>query len=216
VAIKKWNTVIYTPPQWEKNIRDFLSNLEVFMNNDQQDIDPLIKLWVIHYQFESIHPFSDGNWRTWRILMILYLILTKKLEYPVLFLSEFINTTRSTYYTLLNKTNQSNDYTWFILYILEAIIKQSNVSATKIIEIQNLMKEVQQKLASENLDYHKITTTLFSYPFISVSNLWEKIGVSRQTMTRYIPKLENTWLISTSKVWRSTLIYIPRFITILS
>jgi len=113
------------------------------MNNTEDDIDALIKVSVIHYQFESIHPFSDGNGRTGRILMMLYLMLTKKLELPVLFLSEYINSTRSSYYALLNQTNRTNDYTQFILYILEGITQQSIVSQAKVIAIKELMEQVE-------------------------------------------------------------------------
>ncbi len=118
VVIKKWESIVYTPPESEHIIKPMMSNLEKFMNEHEDDIDPLIKVAVIHYQFESIHPFSDGNGRSWRILMMLYLMLTKKLEFPVLFLSEYINRTRSAYYDLLNQTNRTDDYTHFILYIL--------------------------------------------------------------------------------------------------
>lgn len=217
VVIKKGNEVIYTPPEWEHIILNLLSNLERFVNNHNDDIDPLIKISVIHYQFESIHPFSDGNGRTGRILMMLYLILTKKLEYPVLFLSEYINKTRPTYYNLLNSTNKSDDYTDFILYILTAITQQAIDAQEKIMNIKNLMEKVETTLAIQtSLDYHKITKILFSYPYISVSDLWLKLNVARQTMTRYIPQLEKTWVIKIVKIGRNSLIYIPEFIQLLS
>ncbi len=217
VVIKKGNEVVYTPPEGEHTILNLLSNLEKFVNNHNDDIDPLIKISVIHYQFESIHPFSDGNGRTGRILMMLYLILTKKLEYPVLFLSEYINKTRPTYYSLLNSTNRSDDYTDFILYILTAITQQAIASQEKIMNIKNLMEQVETTLATQtSLDYHKITKILFSYPYISVSDLGLKLNVARQTMTRYIPQLEKTWVIKIVKIGRNSLIYIPEFIQLLS
>jgi Fic family protein len=98
---------VYTPPEGKENIEKLLLNLEKFLNNFDDDIDPLIKMPVIHYQFESIHPFYDGNGRTGRIINILYLILAKKLDFPVLFLSEYINSSKNTYYDLLNKTHQT-------------------------------------------------------------------------------------------------------------
>jgi len=145
--------------------------LEKFVHANDE-IDPLIKIAVIHYQFESIHPFSDGNGRTGRILMMLYLMFTKKLDYPVLFLSEYINKTRSVYYKLLNQTNQSNDYTDFILYILNAIAEQAMISQNKIVKIKELMEHTEHELARRtSLDYHKITRLFFSFPFITVSQL---------------------------------------------
>ncbi len=89
------------------------------MNQNEDDTNPLIKMPVIHYQFESIHPFYDGNGRTGRILNILYLVLTKKLSYPILFLSEYINSTRKKYYEYLNKCHETTDYTDIIIYLLE-------------------------------------------------------------------------------------------------
>ena len=89
------------------------------MNEAKDDIDPLIKMPVIHYQFESIHPFYDGNGRTGRILNVLYLIMSGKLDYPVLFLSEYINKHRKEYYRLFTKTRDTGDYSDFIIYMLE-------------------------------------------------------------------------------------------------
>jgi len=217
VAIKKGDIIIYTPPDWEHLLKKLLTNLEQFINNHGDDIDPLIKISVIHYQFESIHPFSDGNWRTGRLLMMLYLILTDKLEYPVLFLSEYINRTRPEYYELLNRTNQTDDYTNFIIYILKGIIEQSTIAQNKIMKIKSLMQRVEKALSKYSaLDYHKITTILFSYPYIRMSKLEEKLGVSRQTITRYIPKFRQTGLIETIKIGRNSLVYIPEFTDLLS
>ena len=217
VCIKKWEKIVYTPPEGENLINDLLSNLEKFINNHQDDIDPLIKVAVLHYQFESIHPFSDWNWRTWRILMILYLILTKKLEYPVLFLSEYINNTRTQYYKLLNQTNKTDNYKDFILYILEAIRFQAIISQNKISSIKNLMDETQSKIINIwNLDYHKIVRILFSYPYITISDFGKLLGISRQTTTRYISKLQAWNVINILKIWRTSLVYIPEFIKILS
>jgi Fic family protein len=99
-------------------------------------------------------------------------MLTKKLDYPVLFLSEYINKTRIEYYRLLNHTNQSNDYTEFILYILNAITEQAKVAQEKIVKIKKLMENTEAKIEKyTNLDYHKITRILFSSPFITVSQL---------------------------------------------
>ena len=215
-AITKNNEIIYTPPEWESNIRDFLSNLEVFIH-DADDIDPLIKVAVLHFQFESIHPFYDGNGRTGRILMLLYLLLTKKLEYPILFLSEYINKTRTDYYTLLNKTNQTNDYTDFVLYILKWIEEQSLITQEKIEKICQLMDTIQSTIQGHSsLDYHKITQLLFSYPFMSVSKFQDKMAVTKPTVSKYISILEKQNIIQKVKIGRKVLIFIPQFIDLLS
>lgn len=217
IANDKTGEVIYTPPEGEQRIKDFLSNLEKFINNMQDDIDPLIKLWAMHYQFEAVHPFYDGNWRTGRMLMILYLILSEKLEYPVLFISEYINKTRSLYYQLLNQTSKTWDYKPFILYILEAISEQALVTEQKIIKIKDMMSSIEMKMKwQSNLDYHQISIVLFSHPYITISWLAEKLNVVRQTINRYVKQLEKLGIIKTEKVGKNKLIYIPEFIQLLS
>lgn len=208
---------IYTPPQWLEVIRNLLSNLETFIHKQDDDIDPLIKVAVIHFQFESIHPFYDGNGRAGRILMMLYLLLTDKLEHPILFLSEYINQTRSEYYRLLNHTNHTNDYTDFILYILQGIEQQSLITQNKIVQIQRLMEKTQSQIQdNSSLDYHKITKLFFSYPFLSVSKFREKMEVSKPTISKYITILESLNIISSIKIGRKVLLYMPNFIELLS
>ena len=102
--------VIYTPPQQESEIRDLLKNLEDYINNFDDGIDPLIKMALIHYQFESIHPFYDGNGRTGRILNDLYLVLNKLIDSPILYLSNYINKNKSDYYKLFNEFRENNNY----------------------------------------------------------------------------------------------------------
>lgn len=217
VAIRKRDTVVYTPPQWEELLKSLLSNLEVFINNTDDDIDPLIKVSVIHYQFESIHPFKDWNGRIWRILMILYLLLTEALEYPVLFLSQYINTTRPTYYRLLNQTNRTNDYTDFILYILEWIRQQSLNTQEKIIAIKRLMEDTSNTIQNNSsYGYHKIVKMLFSYPYMSMKSFEQRLEVSKPTATKYVKFLEKKQIVRKIKVWRNVLIYIPKFIDLLS
>ncbi len=214
-----WNgywEVLYTPPEWKENIDALLKNLEDFINDFDDDIDALIKMPVIHYQFESIHPFYDGNGRTWRILNVLYLVLAKKLDFPVLFLSEYINKTRSQYYTLLNKTTQTWDYKDFILYLLEAVIEQSKTTWNKILKINTLRTNIENRISNLQLDYAKIAKILFSYPFSNISDFSEKMWFSRQATTHIISKLEANSIINSVKIWRNKLIFIPEFIQLLS
>lgn len=164
------------------------------------DIDPLIKMPVIHYQFESIHPFYDGNGRTGRILNVLYLIASGKLEYPILFLSEYINKNRSEYYRLFSKTRDTGSYHDFIVYMLEGVILQASKTSQKIIEIHVLMERVEHRMSQMSFDYHKIVKILFSKPFLSVSEFSELIGYTRQTTTKYIQTLETEKIISSMRV----------------
>jgi len=208
--------VLYTPPEWKENIERLLSNLEKFINNNDDDIDPLIKMPVIHYQFESIHPFYDWNGRTWRIINVLYLILTKKLDFPVLFLSEYINRTKNKYYDILNNVHTHWDYSDLIIYLLEGIILQADITSKKILKIQILMKNIEQRIETLNIDYHKITNLLFSEPYLSITKFQEVMQVARVTATRNIKKLENAKIVSSIKLWKNKLVYIPEFINILS
>ncbi len=215
IADWKWKA-IYTPPEGSDVIEKLLTNLEKFMNNHDDDIEPLIKMPILHYQFESIHPFYDWNWRTWRILNVLYLILVKKLDFPILFLSEYINKNRNTYYKLLWKTHENSNYTDFSIFLLKWIIEQADITAKKILEIQKLMKEIEEKIEKINMDYHKITIFLFSNPFTSIKWFKEQMWVADITATRNIKKLEENNIIKTVKVWRNKLIFIPEFIKLLS
>jgi Fic family protein len=217
IANSQTGEVFYTPPEGEATIRNLLGNLEQFINVTNDDIDPLIKLGVLHYQFESIHPFYDGNGRTGRMLMILYLLLTGKLEYPVLFISDFINTTRKQYYTLLNTTSKTGDYAPIILYMLEAVTQQAELTAKKIINIKNVMENIEQNMqANLHLDYHKVAMLLFSHPYITMSDFGEKLGVARATADRYVKSLTSLGIIQTQSIGRNTLISIPQFIELLS
>ena len=215
IADWKWNP-IYTPPEWKDNIKRLLTNLENFINNFNDDIDPLIKMPVIHYQFESIHPFYDWNGRTWRILNILYLVLAKKLDFPIVFLSEYINKNKSMYYDLLWKIHITSDYTDFIEFLLQWIIIQADKTSKKILEIQKLIKIIETKIEIINMDYHKISNLLFSKAFISILDFKKEMKVANITAIRNIKKLEENNIVSSVKIWRNKLIFIPEFIKLLS
>lgn len=210
IANSYWET-IYTPPVWETNIRDYLKNLEDFVNNFDDDIDPLIKAGVIHYQFESIHPFYDGNGRTGRVLMVLYLVLAKKLDYPILFLSEYINKNKTDYYKILNNTSKTWDYKEIIIFILKAIEKQALITANKIIAINKLINELNIKVWDE-----KLVKFIFSNPFISIKYMSENMNISRQTASKYIKKLQELNLLESIDYSKTKLYFNSDFIKILS
>jgi len=131
IANKETGTVIYTPPEGIDVINNKLSNWEHFLNNTS-DIDPLIRLAIMHYQFEAIHPFSDGNGRTGRILNILYLIQEELLEIPVLYLSRYILQTKSEYYTRLRGVTENEEWEEWIIYMLDAIQCTAEWTSSKI------------------------------------------------------------------------------------
>ena len=190
--------------------------MEHFIHTEDR-IHPLIKLGVIHAQFEAIHPFYDGNGRTGRILMILYLLLTNKLEYPVLFLSEYINTNKADYYQALQVAHETTNYTQIILYTLQALILQSQTTANKIIAITEIMQKTEDKIRiNSTLDYHHIVQVLFSNPYITVSEFGNLLNISQRTSIRQIQILSSLEIIQTESVGRNTLISIPEFIQLLS
>jgi Fic family protein len=126
----KTGEVVYTPPQDKDEIIDLLTNF-IHHFNEQDDLSPLINLAIFHYQFESIHPFYDGNGRTGRILNILYLLLKELIDVPILYLSSYIIDNKSEYYRLLNHTNKTGDWQEWILFILKAVESTSRATITK-------------------------------------------------------------------------------------
>lgn len=212
-------TPIYTPPQWEKVLRDYLQNLDDFINDTKDDIHPLIKAGIIHYQFECIHPFMDGNGRTWRILVILYLIFTEKLEYPILFLSKYINKNKAQYYKIFQKAHETNDITDMIKFILNWIIIQSLSTSITIQKIQNLMLERDIYIKDHHLKIPAdITKFLASNPFVNITMTAKYLWISRQTTSIYLKNL-STWanpMLKSIKSGRDTLYYNPKFISLLS
>lgn len=216
IGNSKWET-IYTPPEWKQIILDLLTNLEYFINTSDDNIYPLIKTGVIHFQFEAIHPFYDGNGRTGRVLMILYLIVTKLLDYPVLFLSGYINKHKQEYYDILRYTQETSDYTKIINYILEAILVQSRITSQKIIGIQQLITKLEDSIhAIIPKKSYQITWSLLKNPFITLQNFADDIGVSRHTARSYSEKLSNANIIQKTEVGKYTLISVPAFIQLLS
>ncbi len=210
--------VIYTPPQDEKEIRDLLKNLEDYINNEKNETDPLIKMALIHYQFETIHPFYDGNGRTGRILNILYLILVKLLDSPILYLSNYINKNKNKYYKLLNSFREENNYEEYIVYILKGIEITSKSTIELIKQIQNEMEKYKlefknklPKIYSDNL-----LDALFYEVYTRISYIEEKCDVTRQTAATYLNKLTEAKLLEKEKIGRETIYKNTRLIELLS
>ena len=213
IANSKWE-VLYTPPEGEHALRDLLHNLEVFMNTEN-DIDPLIKLWVIHYQFESIHPFLDGNGRMGRILMILFLLLSKKLTYPILYISEYINKHRTEYYDILRRTSELADYSAIIKFMLNAVIEQAKKTQQQLVEIKRIMDEKQTLIKKILPNSHEITQQFFNHPFIGITKFADNIGLSRQTASKYLSTLTKEKIISEIQIGKSKVYFMPEFINLL-
>ena len=206
--------ILFTPPEGENLIRQLLANFEKYFNDFDDDVDTLIKMAVLHYQFESIHPFLDGNGRTGRILMVLHLCLAKRLELPILYISGFINQYRSDYYKLLRDVTLNGNWKEWVLFILDAVEEQSIKTTRSVTDIRDLMKKyrevIQQKLpkiyTAELVEY------LFSHPFYSQSSMQEKLNIaSRNTASKYFSELIGAGILKEQKYKNDKVYFCPEF-----
>lgn len=209
---------IYTPPQNEEEIRSYLKNLEDFINNTKDGIDPLIKVCLIHYQFESIHPFYDGNGRTGRILNILYLVLNKLIDSPILYLSKYINKTKQEYYKLFNEIRNNNNFEDWILYILKGIEITSKETIDLIEKIQNEMKNYKEEFRSKlpKIYSKELLESLFYEVYTKISYIKKTCNVTRITATSYLNQLEEIGLLESEKIGREKIYKNVRLIKLLS
>lgn len=210
--------IIYTPPQNEEEIRDYLRNLEKFINNNEDGIDPLIKVCLIHYQFESIHPFYDGNGRTGRILNILYLVLNKLIDSPILYLSKYINKTKQEYYKLFNEVRNNNNYEEWILYILKGIEITSKETITLIEKIQDEMKNFKEEFRTKlpKIYSKELLESLFYEVYTKIAYIEKACDVTRLTATSYLNQLEEIGLLESEKIGREKIYKNLRLIKLLS
>ncbi len=186
------NEVIYTPPDNFDTISNLMKNLEEYLNDGKDDVSPLIKLAIQHFQFESIHPFYDGNGRTGRIINVLYLILEGLLNEPVLYLSSYIIQNKGDYYRLLQEVRTKNNWDDWILYMLKGIELTAISTIEQINKINHLFSET-QKLVQEKLPriYSKdLIEQLFIHPYCKIEFLVNNIGVERKAASRYLSILE--------------------------
>ncbi len=183
--------VVYTPPQNALDIEKLMYNLESYINNDQlQEVDPLIKMAVIHFQFESIHPFYDGNGRTGRIINILYLVLKGLLDIPVLYLSRYIIDNKAEYYNLLQKVRDEEAYEEWVLWMLKGV--QSTALSTLVIvkEIKALMNSFKIRLREETKFYNKeLLDSLFKHPYTTITRFSDELNIHRNTASSRLNEL---------------------------
>lgn len=202
----KTGKVIYTPPSGEAIILNLMSNLELYINMDS-DIDNLIKMAVIHYQFESIHPFYDGNGRTGRILNVLYLVLKDLLDSPILYLSNYIIKHKSNYYKFLQDIKISGNWEEWIIFILKAVEETSIETLNIIREIKKLLDNTIEEVKEKSPKIYKkeLVELLFFHPYTKISFLVEKGLAARKTASLYLKELEDIGILKGIKVGRETL-----------
>lgn len=195
--------VVYTPPEGEDLLRRLLGNLENFLHADD-GIDPLVKLAILHYQFEAIHPFTDGNGRTGRIINILYLVEKGLLGLPVLYLSHFIIRNKNDYYEGLCRITEEGAWEEWILYILNAVEVTAKQTREKIFRIRDLMNEAQEIAKSKTGQaYSKdLIEVIFEQPYCKIRFLEERGIAKRQTASVYLKRLEKIGLLKGVKVGR--------------
>lgn len=208
--------VIYTPPVGEESIRNLLSNWEQFIHYDD-DLDPLVKLAVLHYQFEAIHPFIDGNGRTGRVLNVLYLMGENLLSLPILYLSRFIIQNKAKYYELLLNVTKQQAWEEWILFILQAVTITSRWTLNKINAIKQLhehtieyVKEHAPKIYSREL-----VDALFEQPYSRISTLVDKGIVKRQSASNYLKTLVDIGVLKEVTSGKEKLFIHPKLLALL-
>lgn len=201
------NKIVYTPTDGEALIRKKLAELEVFINDDSySELDPLVKMALIHYQFEAIHPFSDGNGRTGRILNVLYLINKQLIGLPVLYLSYYIIQNKPDYYRLLREVTEEQNWTGWVNFIIKGVAETADMTLQKIKAILELKKSSESiiKEALKSSYSREIVDLLFSYPYIKVKVLEEHKIAKRQTASEYLKKIQAAGILSSIKIGTET------------
>jgi len=202
--------VVYTPPQDGADIERYMSNLEHFINNEEMSqLDPLIKMAIIHHQFESIHPFYDGNGRTGRIINILYLVITGLLDLPILYLSRYITRNKSEYYRLIQAVrdkNYNNSAEWeaWILFMLKGVEVTASDTISLVKSIGEMMDEYKRIIrpAFGGKYNHELLNSLFYHPYTKIGHIEANMQVSRQTASKYLDKIVKLGLLQKEKMWK--------------
>jgi len=198
--------VVYTPPQHPEEIIQLMDNLIQYINDDKLcEADPLVKMAIIHHQFESIHPFYDGNGRTGRIINMLYLVAQGLLDLPVLYLSHYLIHSKSEYYQQLQYVRDSDEWQDWLLYILEGIIQTAQSTVALIKNIKALMQQYKQIIREKlpKIYRQELLNNLFNHPYTKIEFLVIELGVSRLTATKYLDQLVAIGLLQKEKVGRS-------------
>lgn len=198
--------VIYTPPSGEKVIREKLANLEKFINEDET-VDPLIKMALMHYQFEAIHPFSDGNGRTGRILLLLYLKLSGLLDTPAIYLSEYIIKHKADYYKSLRSVTETNDWGNYILYMLDMIEETSNKGLERLNKITTTMAKTADEIKAKlpKIYSKDLVEILFRLPYTKRQHLIDENIGNPKTVGNYLQTLEEHGFLKSVKVGKEKL-----------
>ncbi len=207
-ALKNESTgeVVYEPPQSAQEVETLMENLTAYINDDDLcDADELVKMAIIHHQFESIHPFYDGNGRTGRILNMLYLVAKDLLDLPVLYLSRYLIQTKSSYYRELQAVRDTGNWEPWLLYILEGVSQTAQQTIGLIGQIRDLMQHTKHRMRDEcpKIYRQELLNNLFNHPYTKIEFVMEDLSVSRITATKYLDELVSIGLLNKTKLGRS-------------
>jgi Fic family protein len=193
---------IYTPPQHHDDITRLMGNLETFINDESiSTFDPLVKMAIIHYQFESIHPFYDGNGRTGRIINILYLVLKGLLDTPILYLSRFIIRNKADYYRLLQEVRDQGTWEDWVLFMLRGVEETAKDTIILVSDIRNLMWNYKVKIREKFRFYSQdLLNNLFAHPYTKIEFLERDLIVHRQTASKYLDELVGGGFLTPEKI----------------
>ena len=203
-ALKNATTgeIVYTPPQDYNTIQELMTNLERFINDETlSDFDPLVKMAIIHYQFESIHPFYDGNGRTGRIINVLYLVMNDLLDLPILYLSRYIIEHKGEYYKLLQEVRETDNWENWVLYLINGVEQIAKETIILIGKIRELIFEYKNLLRDNYKFYSQdLLNNLFKHPYTKIEFIENDLGVSRITASKYLNKLAEDKLLKKEKL----------------
>lgn len=209
--------VIYTPPVGEGLLRDKLANWERFIH-DERDIDPLIRMAVAHYQFEAIHPFTDGNGRTGRVLNLLMLVEQDLLDQPVLYLSRYIIERKAEYYRLLLEVTRDGAWVEWVAYMLDAIADTACWTGAKIDAIRRLHEQACEWVRAQRPKIYsrELVDVLFSQPYCRIQNVVDAGIAKRETAARYLRELVDIGVLQEQRVGKEILFLHPAYLRLLS
>lgn len=214
---------VYTPPQTLQEIEKYMGNLEKFINDSSlSELDPLVKLAIIHHQFESIHPFYDGNGRTGRIISVLYLVVNDLLDLPILYLSRYITHNKIEYYSLIQKIrdnsgNNNADWENWVFFILKGVEETAKQTVELVQQIKFLMDEYKGKIrdAFGTKYNHELLNNLFNHPYTKIEFIQNDLNVSRFTASKYLDLIVELKLLSKIKIGTSNYYINDRLVELL-
>jgi len=211
--------VIYTPPQNPIEIVELMGNLDKFINDPSiSDLDPLIKMALIHFQFESIHPYYDGNGRTGRVINILYLVKEDLLSIPILYLSRYIIRNKDTYYRLFQEVRDNQNWDKWVLFILKGVEETSQETIALVRSIKGIMLSIKHQIREQFPGFYSqdLVNNLFYHPYTKIAFIQKELGVSRITATRYLKELSKAGILEEKHMGRSNYYINKQLLALLS